>query len=87
MFCALPVFWALYDQHATRWVFQAEKLNREIIFGYVLLPSQIQALGPLLILSLLPIFNYGIYPAMKKCGLEMHPLFHKMVFGINVRWY
>jgi len=33
---------------------------------------------------MLPIFNKGIYPLCKKCGVEMTPLFHKMGIGMFI---
>jgi hypothetical protein len=32
VFIPIPFFWALFDQHATRWIFQAEQMNRRL-FG------------------------------------------------------
>jgi POT family proton-dependent oligopeptide transporter len=54
-------FFTLFDQTHSSWVEQAEKLNCNI-FGYTLLPSQIQAANPILILTLIPVFSYAIYP-------------------------
>lgn len=30
VFIPIPFFWALFDQHATRWIFQAEDMDRHI---------------------------------------------------------
>jgi len=59
----IPAFWALFDQTGSSWVLQAENMDRTV-FGMELLPSQIQAANPLLILTLIPVFTYGIYPLM-----------------------
>ncbi|HYC53689.1 MAG TPA: POT family MFS transporter [Candidatus Binatia bacterium] len=58
-------FWALYDQTASAWVQQAEKMDREFL-GITWLPAQVQAINPLLILTLVPIFSYVIYPAAER---------------------
>ncbi|MEN0068359.1 MAG: POT family MFS transporter [Myxococcota bacterium] len=61
----IPAFWALFDQTGSSWVLQAEAMDRTIpLIGGELLPSQIQAANPLFILTLIPIFTYGIYPLM-----------------------
>lgn len=58
-------FWALYDQTGSAWVLQAKKMNRHFL-GIEWLPSQIQAVNPILIMLFIPIFSYGIYPSLKR---------------------
>ncbi|MFB0555271.1 MAG: POT family MFS transporter [Phycisphaerae bacterium] len=58
-------FWALFDQMDSAWMLQAEKMNRNWL-GHEWLPTQIVALNPLMILILIPIFSYVIYPAINK---------------------
>jgi POT family proton-dependent oligopeptide transporter len=55
IFIFIAVFWSLYDQTASAWVLQAKNLDLHL-FGYELLPSQIQAANPLLILIYIPLF-------------------------------
>ncbi|MDO8844725.1 POT family MFS transporter [Methylicorpusculum sp.] len=57
----IAVFWALFEQIGSSWVLQAQKMDRHIL-GIELLPSQIQAANPLLIMILVPLFNYYFYP-------------------------
>lgn len=70
LFAALSVFWALFDQTGSSWVLQAEHMNRVIHlpFGgtFELLASQIQALNPILILVLAPLFTWGVYPLLAR---------------------
>jgi POT family proton-dependent oligopeptide transporter len=61
----IAVFWALFEQTGSSWVLQAQKMDR-VIWGTELLPSQIQAANPLLIMILVPLFTYVIYPALNK---------------------
>lgn len=61
----VAIFWALFDQTGSTWVLQAENLNRNWL-GYDWLPSQIQAINPVMILILVPLFSYVIYPFMEK---------------------
>lgn len=65
LFLFVAVFWCLFDQTASSLVFQAEKMDRHI-FGVEVLPSQIQAANPFLILVLIPIFTWIIYPSIHK---------------------
>ena len=59
------MFWALWQQNFSSWVVQAYKMDRHL-FGIEWLPAQIQTVNPLFILLLLPVFSYGIYPAVNK---------------------
>jgi POT family proton-dependent oligopeptide transporter len=58
-------FWSLFDQMDSSWMLQAEKMNR-VLFSYELKPEQITAANPLLIMILIPMFSYLIYPAINK---------------------
>jgi len=81
VFVPLPVFWSLYDQHASKWVFMSQELNTRI--GKVNMPPElIQVLNPLLTLSMIPVFDRLIYPFFKNRGIFLHPLKHKMVAGM-----
>ena len=61
----VAVFWALFDQTASTWVFQAEKMDR-FFCGVEWESAQIQAVNPALILILIPLFNYFLYPAINR---------------------
>lgn len=77
----IAVFWALFDQTASSWVLQAQHMDRTL-FGYELLPAQIQAANPLLVLLLIPLFSYRIYPAINR-WFPLTPL-RKMSIGLFV---
>lgn len=73
LFVPMPFFWALFDQHSSRWIFQAEQMNRNI--GAIKLDAdQVPACNPMLVLIFVPIFDKLIYPAFAKCGLTLKPL-------------
>eukprot|EP01112_Ceratiomyxa_fruticulosa_P009862 TRINITY_DN2590_c0_g1_i1.p1 TRINITY_DN2590_c0_g1~~TRINITY_DN2590_c0_g1_i1.p1 ORF type:complete len:543 (-),score=67.07 TRINITY_DN2590_c0_g1_i1:51-1679(-) len=74
VFIPLPFFWSIFDQHSSRWVFQAERMNRHIFGGYEVEPDQMPALNPFLVLLLVPIFDRGIYKAFDKCRFPLTPL-------------
>ncbi len=57
----VPVFWAIFDQTGSSWVLQTEQMNR-VFLGHSWLPSQVQAVNPILILVGIPVFTYVIYP-------------------------
>ncbi len=65
----VAIFWSLYDQNGSSWVLQAAKLDREVNLGFVqfeMLPAQIQAINPLLIMTFIPLFTWVIYPFLER---------------------
>ena len=65
-------FWSLFDQTGSTWVIQSENLNRYWL-GFEWLPSQIQAINPIMILIFAPSFTYFIYPRINQY-FELTPL-------------
>lgn len=65
LYLFVAMFWALFDQTASSWVLQAEKMERTL-YSIELLPSQLQAANPLLVMLLIPLFSYRIYPAINR---------------------
>jgi len=61
----VAVFWALFDQTGSAWVLQAKDMDR-YMFGVEVLPAQIQAANPLLVMLLIPLFSYAVYPAIER---------------------
>jgi POT family proton-dependent oligopeptide transporter len=64
----IAMFWALYDQNSSAWVLQAEKMDLEFL-GHTWLASQVQAINPILVLALIPLTSYVIYPQVSKLWL------------------
>lgn len=65
LYIFIAVFWALFDQTGSSWVLQAKQMDLHLM-GFEILPSQIQAANPLLVMLLIPIFSYGIYPQLNR---------------------
>ncbi len=61
----VAMFWSLFDQTASSWVEQGEKMNREV-FGYTIMSAQMQGWNPVLIIILVPFFAYVVYPFINK---------------------
>ena len=77
----VAVFWALFDQTASSWVLQAGHMDRHLL-GIEVLPAQVQAANPLLVMLLIPLFSYRIYPAIERF-FPLTPL-RKMTIGLFV---
>jgi len=58
-------FWALFDQMDSSWMLQAEKMDR-FWLGREWLPTQIVSANPLLIMVLIPVFSYALYPVINR---------------------
>ena len=66
LYIFVAIFWSLWDQSAGgEWTLQARDLNLHFL-GVTLLPEQVQIANPVLILILVPIFNYLLYPAVDR---------------------
>jgi hypothetical protein len=82
VFVPIPIFWALYDQQGSRWTEQAQQLNGRV--GSVIIkPDQFQALNPIFIVILVPIFDKLIYPAFAKFNL-LKNLLQRMIVGLSI---
>lgn len=64
LFAVQPFYWTLVVQQASNWVFQAQKMDRRIFDMYTLKPDQIHAITPILVIVLIPTFNYLLYPCL-----------------------
>jgi len=80
VFFLVSAFWALFDQKASSWVLQAERLNLTV-WGMTLLPSQIQAANPVLVMVLIPYAQRLLYPNAQRLGFPLTPL-RRMTVGL-----
>lgn len=79
IYAFIAMFWALFEQTGSSWILQAQKMDR-LLFGFEILPSQIQAANPLLIMLLVPFFSYVLYPFLSRfCVLTA---LRKMTIGL-----
>jgi dipeptide/tripeptide permease len=78
LYIPLPVYWAVYTQQASRWVFQAARMDGDIGF-YRIKPDQMIVFNSLLGILMIPVCDYVLYPLMAKIGLKSH--LQKMTIG------
>lgn len=69
----VSVFWTLFDQHSSTWLLQAGEMDRAI-GGWELLPAQTAAANPILVLLLIPMFTFGVFPWMERRGIAITQL-------------
>ena len=65
VFVFISMFFALFYQSESAWVLQAGKMNLRWL-GKDWLPAQMQAANPFLIMILIPLFAYAIYPVLNR---------------------
>lgn len=82
LFVPLPIYWALLAQQDSTWTFQAAQMNTNI-FGVKIEPDQAKALGPILILTLIPIWKQIIIPMLNKINYRLDPLQSVAAGGIS----
>jgi POT family proton-dependent oligopeptide transporter len=80
VFAAVTLFWALFDQKGSSWVFQARRLDLTFL-GHQASPAQLQALNPLLALALAPLLGRVVFPALERRGVALPPL-RRMTWGM-----
>lgn len=85
VFAAVTVFWALFDQTGSSWVLQGKQLGSSLdavgLPGVKLDAVQLQALNPFLVMALIPLLTWGIFPALERRGVTPAPL-AKMTAGM-----
>jgi len=69
IFCALPIFWCLYDQQGSVWTLQATKMR---LHG--LQPEQFTIINPVELMIFVPLFERIIYPMLDAAKVNISPL-------------
>lgn len=62
----LAPYYALFEQQGSSWVLQAKKMNLTLPVVGTLLPSQIHSVNPLLVMMMVPAFEFGLYPFVSR---------------------
>lgn len=65
IYVLVAAFWSLFDQMGSSWVLQAENMDRTL-FGYEVLSGQLLSANPFLVILLVPVFTYLVYPVMSR---------------------
>lgn len=92
LFLFVAMLWCLFDQGGSAWVLQGAHMDRHVdlrfwIFQYdwlafEILPAQMKALNPILVLVMIPVFNKWLYPGANKL-FKLTPM-RKMTIGMFI---
>jgi proton-dependent oligopeptide transporter, POT family len=77
----VPAFWALFEQSNSTWVLQGAQMQPFNFLGLRVGAEQMQSLNPLLVMILVPLLNWGLYPFIESRGLRVTAL-RRMSFGL-----
>ncbi len=87
VFGLVSVFWALFDQHSSSWIRQATMMDRTFSlpwFGtFTMTADQIPSVNPVLVMALIPLISFGLYPLIERIGIAMTPL-RRMSMGMLI---
>lgn len=81
LYLFVAMFWALFDQTGSTWIFQSQDMDRHFL-GFEWLPSQIQSLNSVFVLAFIPVFSYLVYPFVDRFWL-LTPL-RKISIGLFI---
>lgn len=73
IYLLISIFWALFEQTGAEWINQAEKMDRSIsLFGttFNVLTSQVQAANSFMVVVLIPVFTFILYPLLDRLSLK-----------------
>lgn len=80
VFILVSFFWMLFDQHSSTWIEQAKQMDRNLGFWNPL-PSQVSSVNPILVMLLIPLLAFGVFPLFERFGIRITPL-RKMSVGM-----
>ncbi|HEY6101063.1 MAG TPA: POT family MFS transporter [Anaeromyxobacter sp.] len=82
VFAAVTLFWALFDQKSSSWVLQGRQLDPHVA-GAAIAPEQLQAANPILVMTLIPLFTWAVFPLLERRGVALTAL-RKMTAGMFI---
>ncbi len=65
LYLFVAMFWALFDQTGSTWIFQSQEMDLQFL-GFQWLPSQVQSLNSVFVLTFIPLCSYLIYPLVDR---------------------
>jgi POT family proton-dependent oligopeptide transporter len=81
VFAFIIPFWALFDQSNSTWVMQGNQMSSFIFLGIKVGAEQMQSINPVMVMILVPVLTWGLYPLLEKLGLRVTPL-RRMSLGM-----
>lgn len=80
VFALIPIFFSLFDQTASTWVLQGEKMVPAHFLGFEIGAEEMQSMNPLIVMIFVPLFTLGIYPYIGRLAAPLN----RMTMGMFV---
>ncbi|MCX8107321.1 MAG: POT family MFS transporter [Verrucomicrobiae bacterium] len=75
VFAPITVFWALFDQTTSTWVLQGNQMEPvHLVKNLWIKAEQMQSMNPALVMILVPLLTFVVYPAIERMGWRVTPL-------------
>lgn len=78
LYLPLPIYWAVYVQQGSRWVFQAKRMDGDFGF-FSIKPDQMIVFNSILGIAMIPVCDYLLYPLLARVGIKS--FLQKMTIG------
>lgn len=78
LYLPLPIYWAVYVQQASRWIFQAKRIDGDVGL-FSIKPDQMIVFNSVMSIAMIPVCNYLLYPLMARVGFKTY--LQKMTIG------
>ena len=81
VFTFVPAFWSLFEQSNSTWVAQGAQMQSFKLIGMTVGAEQMQSVNPMLVMILIPLLTWGVYPALENLGVRVTQL-RRMSVGL-----
>jgi proton-dependent oligopeptide transporter, POT family len=81
LFLLIPPFWSMFDQTNSTWVLQGYKMVPVDIFGWKFGAEEMQSMNPLMVMILVPVMTWGIYPLVGRFASPLRRMSSGMFLG------
>jgi proton-dependent oligopeptide transporter, POT family len=81
LFLLIPPFWAMFDQTNSTWVLQGMKMTHASVMGFDVGAEEMQSMNPLLVMILVPVMTWGIYPFIGRLASPLRRMSAGMFLG------
>lgn len=78
LYIPMPIYWAVYMQQGSRWIFQAARMNGDVGF-YTIKPDQVIVMNSVMGILMVPVCDYVLFPLLAKIRLNSN--LQKMTIG------
>ncbi len=81
VFALVPAFWTLFDQTNSTWVLQGLRMRPATVLGMSFGAEQMQAVNPLLVMLLVPLLTWVVYPRIGRHAAPLRRMSAGMFLG------